>query len=351
MVMATAVLQLLHRRFAQPCTVLGAGAWNSQLYLGHPDVARVWTFTRHFPFVLSLTWWRVLWELRRSDPSPIYILERQPRQLARIRRMLAWSRIDPARCVFAADERSYEGEHWIDLLARVAQRIPAALDAADYPAPQTNRKAAPQLSVLASERAEMEAWLRAQGWSGQKLVLIQPGNFRSMSRRREKWENSAADDKAWPVENWASLLQMINTSSSKLQIVLCGAPAETRMLQRIKLAAGLPNVLTASVPLRPLLALCDLADSMISIDTGPAHAAAALGLPVAVMYGSESPGRWLPRSPSGSAVIGIGGPPVSTRVDQISVHEVFKAWCSLPTPAVQMPTRHVLDEAVSVSLS
>jgi ADP-heptose:LPS heptosyltransferase len=89
MVMTSAILRLLHHRFSSPCVVLGAGPWNSSIYVGHPDVVRVWSFARHFPFVLSLAWWRVLRVLRRSDPSPIYVLERQPRQLARIRRMLS----------------------------------------------------------------------------------------------------------------------------------------------------------------------------------------------------------------------------------------------------------------------
>ena len=68
---------------------------------------------------------------------------------------------------------------------------------------------------------------------------------------------------------------------------------------------------------------------MISVDTGPAHAAAALSLPLAVLYGAQSPRYYLPRSPSGSAVVGIGGPPLSTRVDQLSVDAVFEAWRSL----------------------
>ena len=69
---------------------------------------------------------------------------------------------------------------------------------------------------------------------------------------------------------------------------------------------------------------------MISVDTGPAHAAAALGLPLVVLYGAESPAYWLPRGPAGTAVVGLGGPPHSTRVDQLSVEAVFEAWCSLP---------------------
>lgn len=115
------------------------------------------------------------------------------------------------------------------------------------------------------------------------------------------------------------------------------------MLRQIQAAAGSQRVVVADLPLRQLLALCELAHSMISVDTGPAHAAAALGLPLVVMYGAESQARWLPRSPSGSPVIGIGGPPKSTRVDQIPVKDVFNTWCALltmvkPSEAPASPT-------------
>jgi ADP-heptose:LPS heptosyltransferase len=81
--------------------------------------------------------------------------------------------------------------------------------------------------------------------------------------------------------------------------------------------------------MRSLLALCECADSMISVDTGPAHAAAALGLPLVVLFGPQPQSLWLPRSPSGSQVLGIGGPPRATRVDAISVEEVFAQWSTL----------------------
>jgi ADP-heptose:LPS heptosyltransferase len=91
----------------------------------------------------------------------------------------------------------------------------------------------------------------------------------------------------------------------------------------------LDSVVVVGVGLRLLFALCEAAHSMISVDTGPAHAAAALGLPLVVMFGAESQRFWLPRSLSGSPVIGVGGPPDSVRADQIPVEAVFDAWCTL----------------------
>lgn len=332
MIMLSSVLQLLHRRFGRRCLVIGAGAWNLRLYEQHADVERVLTFPRHFPFILTMAWWRVLWALHRSSPGPIYVCERQPRQLARIRRMLAFSAVDASRCLFLGDLPGQE-EHWVDRFIRLGQLTPASIPAAQYPS-TLSWKPAPRLSVSGTERAEMDAWLRTRGWQGRRLVLIQPGNFRSMSRRRERWRRLNADDKAWPLRNWVSLSRSVLEAMPDALVVLCGAPQEGAMLQEIQAAADLPSVVVAELPLRQLLAMSETAHSMISVDTGPAHAAAALGLSLVVMFGAESQGEWLPRSPSGSAVIGMGGPPISNRVDQICVDEVFAAWCSL-LPAIQ----------------
>ncbi len=329
--MLTSVLQFLHHRFSRPCIVFGAGPWNSQLFIGHPDVAETLTFTRHFPFVLSLTWWRALRALRRSQPGPIYIFEGKNRQLTRIRRMLRLGGVDPARCVFIADEPGDENEHWVDLLMRFATRVPRAINASEFPAPLSSRCGAPNLHVLLSERQAMRRWLEALGWTGQKLVLIQPGNFRSMSKRHEQLQRSAGDDKSWPVERWTTLVGQIDAELPGALILLCGAPREAGLLEQIRIGSGLANVRTAGLPLRELLALCEVAHSMISVDTGPAHAAAALGIPVVVMYGRESPAVWLPRSSNGSPVLAVGGPPQSTRVDQIQVADVLEQWRALVT--------------------
>jgi ADP-heptose:LPS heptosyltransferase len=332
MVMLSSVVHLLHHRFGRRCLVVGAGAWNSRLYDDHPDVERVLSFSRHMPFMLSAAWWQVLFALHQSAPGPIYVCERSPRQLIRIRRMLKISGIDPSRCVFMSDIVD-AGEHWTDRYVRLGQLTPPAIGAAEYPL-SSSVKPAPRLSVSDTERSALGDWLRARGWLGRKLVLVQPGNFRSMSRRREQWRRLNADDKAWPVENWVALARKVLGALPDALVVLCGAPQEGEMLREIQLAAATPDVVAAELGLRELLGMSESAHSMISVDTGPAHAAAALGLPLVVMFGAETQREWLPRSPSGSPVLGIGGPPASRRVDQISVQEVLDAWCSLlPTVA------------------
>jgi heptosyltransferase-2/heptosyltransferase-3 len=220
-----------------------------------------------------------------------------------------------------------EPESWVDRYIQLGQLTPAAFAATDYPIALGRQ--APRLQVSASEREERDAWLRARGWLGRPLVLLQPGNFRTMSRRRDKWAQLNKDDKAWPVDNWVALIRRVLGTLSDARVVLCGAPEEGEMLHTIAGSVASPDVVAAELSLRQLLALSAGAHSMISVDTGPAHAAAALGVPLVVLFGSESPRVWLPRSSSGSAVLGLGGPPHSNRVDQISLEEVCSAWNSL----------------------
>ena len=331
MVILTTLLQLLHQRFGRRCLVLAAGPWSKPLLHAHPDVERVWSLPRHFPAVLNLVSWRALWALRRADPGPIYVCEYQPRQVRRIRRLLALGGINPARCLFITGNPVGLEGHWVDRLARFAQLTPATLSATQFPPLVPARIPAPQLTIASETRAEFAAWLDAQGWAGRRLVLIQPGNFRTMSRSRERWAHANADDKAWPLQNWVTLLRRLAATMPGARLILCGAPAEMPMLDQIRRGAACEQVVTAELPLQRLLALCSVSHSMISIDTGPAHAAAACGLPLLVLYGAEAPRDWLPRSPTGAAVVALGGPPRSTRVDELSVEEVFGAWDAMVT--------------------
>ncbi len=327
MIMQTALLELLHRRYGGACHVVGAGPWNPSIVLAHPHVEHCWTLPRHAPFPLSWQWPQLLRALRQSAPGPIYVSEYQYRQLPRVKRLLATSGIDMSRCVFIDEEPGQNG-HWIDALLRLGVRTPPALRAADYPAPAGYRAFAPRLAVLESERRERDAWLRERGWLGRPIVLVQPGNHRSMSpRRRRRWRDR--DDKAWPIERWRELLQAIRQRLPAALIVLRGAVEEIPMLKAMRAAIGLEGLEVSGLELRPLFALIEAAHSMISVDTGPAHAAAALGLPVVVLYGVGPQSVWLPRSPSGSPVIGLGGPPRAQRAEEIPVHEVLEAWLSL----------------------
>jgi heptosyltransferase-2/heptosyltransferase-3 len=300
-----------------------------RLYPEHPDVARVWSFVgRHTPLLLGPTWCRVIWALRHSGRSPIYICETSTPQLHRIKRLLALAGVARERCVFLNNENLAAGsEHLIDSLLRFGRRTPSFLRAADYSSPDV--RPAPRIHVRDEQRLECATWIRVRGWSGRPIILIQPGNRRSMRYRLLRTER--IDDKAWSLSKWTELLRLIHEFLPQAQILLCGSRQELPLLRRIRSACGLHDVAAMPLPLRRLFALCEVAHSMISVDTGPAHIAAAVGTPLVVLFGNSSPRHWLPRSFRGSPVVGLtGGPSGSVHVNQISAQAVFAGWRSLP---------------------
>jgi heptosyltransferase-2/heptosyltransferase-3 len=328
MIMLTALTAALHHRYGSACQVIAAGPWNADIFRAHPHVEQVFNLPRHAPFPLSLEWPRVLAALHRTRPGPIYVCEPHKRQLVRVRRLLTSGGISAARCLFITDPPEPAAQHCVDRQLLFGERTPPAV--AGFPVlSSAGRSWAPNLQVLDSERAARDAWLQGQGWAGRKLVLIQAGNFRSMSGSHSSAALIAEDNKSWPAQRWLELFRGMHAQLPEALIILCGAKMEIPMLMGMQAQMGLPYLKVADLSLRELFALCEAAHSMVSVDTGPAHAAAALGVPLVVLYGVESPVYWLPRGGLGTPVIGLGGPPQSRRVDQISLESVLEAWQSL----------------------
>ena len=327
MIMQTALLAALHRRYGAPCQIVGAGSWNRSIAIGNPDISRCWTVARHAPFLLSWQWPLLVRALRESAPGPVYVAEYQYRQLPRVKRLLRLSGIDLNRCVFMDEEPGDHG-HWIDALMRLGERTPRALSVSDYPVIRDDEDFAPRIFVRDSERRARDAWLRERDWYGRAIVLVQPGNHRTMSSRsRRRWGDR--DDKRWPLGYWRKALGAVRERFPEALIMLRGSIREIPMLERMRDSMGIRGVEVVGLELRPLFALLEVVHSVISVDTGPAHAAAALGAPVVVLFGGASQSVWLPRGRSGRSIIGLGGPPDRNHVATISVREVVDAWDTL----------------------
>lgn len=329
MILLQPLLQRLHRRFGRACTLLTRGAWSAQLYDGHADVERVLELRdAHRPLAFSPGRWRTIVQLCDLRDAPVYVCEPEPRALAKARRMLTLAGISQRNCIFLNEMPIRADEHWIDRLFRFADRIPDALHGAGYPTAD-NLSAAPMLQLRDEDHIDCSAWLHARGWHAAPLVLLQPANKRSM-----RWNGLRGDedDKWWPVEHWASLARAIRGAVPASRVLLCGASREAALLRSIchVAADARVHVVADELPLRRLMALQAIAHSMISVDTGPAHLAAAMGCPLTVLFGKASPSHWLPRSACGSAVLALGGPGRGARVDAIGVDEVVAAWRRLP---------------------
>jgi heptosyltransferase-2/heptosyltransferase-3 len=323
MLLQEPLLHLLRSRYGKPCIVLSRGGWSSGLYRGHPDVAATWQLlTRNRPLAFSPERWRMIARIRAHD-GPIYVAEDTRGSLKRIRWLLHFARVPLARCVFIRDMGLRADEHWVDQALRFGRMTPAAYREDDYPWNEDDLRAAPRLYLDDDDRSDTAAWLRARGLADAPLVLLQPGNWHV----HRWWEPRGADPKFWPVENWAALLRAMHETLPTANLVLCGAPVETAVCEAIAQAAQLAavKIATTDLPIRRLLGVLERAHSMVSVDTGPAHLAAAMGCPLVVLYGGKyGPAKWDRRSPYAKPIVNLGAPPHP--VAAIAPAEVIAAW-------------------------
>lgn len=326
MVLQTPLFQLLHRRYGRPCNLLTSGSSARALFAGHPDVGEIWQLRRrHTPFLLSPERWRLASWLR-TQSGPVYVTEDSQRQLRSLRRLLPIGRISSDRCVFIDAFPPTFDEHSVDQLLRFGNTTPTDFQT-DFPGLVIAPGIAPQLHVLAQDREDRERWLQQRGLAGYPLVLLQPGNKQAAKSRRAR----LPDPKIWPIARWVELLQAMHAQVPAARFVLSGSPEERSLLEEIGSAAELDCVVIASddLPLRRLLAVLETAHSMVSVDSGPAHIAAAIGCPVIVLYGQASRKRWGRRSPSNTPVIELGGAPLHHTASEIPASAVIKAWTHL----------------------
>lgn len=324
------LLQKLSLRYGQPCHLLALGDGPPALFSAQPEVGGfIPLATQYGPLWMRPGRWRAVLALSRLRDCPFYIAEPAFRTRTKLRPMLKLAGIPLEHCQFIEDLPAREDEHWLDWLARFSDTTPAAFRE-HWELGAAGSCGAPELNATAAERADGERWLRARGLAQHPLVLLQPANKRTM-----RWNGvrAAADDvKSWPAERWAAVARAIRQRMPQARLLLCGSPAEAGYLRQLQavVRVGTPDIEVAALPLGCLKALLETAHSMISVDTGPAHLAAALGCPLVVLFGGRSPRMWAPRSGRRSAVAVIGGLPGVQRVDEIEVGQVLEAWCRLP---------------------
>lgn len=328
MLLQEPLLHLLHRRYAASCTILTRGGWTGELYRSHPDVGAVWQLqARNRLLAFSPERWRVIAKLR-AHQGPIYISEDSRSSLKRIAWLLRFARVPRERCVFLHDIGLRADEHWVDQALRLGRATPAAFREADYPCHDADMRTAPRLYLDAHDRADADAWLRERGLADAPLVLLQAGNWHV----HRWWEKRRADPKFWPVDHWAQLLRAMHEALPQANLVLCGTQIESGVCEAIASAANLAQVklATSDLPIRRLMAVLERAHSMVSVDSGPAHLAAAMGCPLVLMYaGKYGPEKWDRRSPFGKPVINLGGNPRADSVADIAPAAVIDAWREL----------------------
>jgi len=108
------------------------------------------------------------------------------------------------------------------------------------------------------------------------------------------------DLKALTSHQWATLIIRLIAEEHADAVAIHGGPSEKRMVRRF--IRGLPvsvrprcHDLSTRASLDLLPALLAGHQALISVDTGPAHIAAAVGCPVLVCFGPTDPSVFAPR--------------------------------------------------------
>jgi len=297
MVLLTALIRVLYAEFRVPVDIVTSGPWSEPLLRGQPGVGEILSMrSRKTPYWLNADQRRVVRQLRARGPGPTWFCDGDDAA----RPILDRAGIPGGYIVDVKDHALLPGEHATQQWRRLAQIMPSAHPGAHCANIDTVVPGC-HLQVAQSQRAELGAWLEARGLAGQPLILVQIGNKRTMRRGPRRL---AVNNKYWPLERWAEVLQFMRQHHPRHAIVLLGTGPEYQLNRELASLAdirGLHNV-ADDLPIPRLLALLERADGLLTVDSGPAHAAAALGCPQVVLFGKALPSLYRPWGAAGADV-------------------------------------------------
>jgi len=325
MVLLTALIRVLHAEFRCPVDIVTTGAWSEPLLRGQPGVGDVLSMrSRKTPYWLSWEQQRVVQRLRARGIGPTWLCDSD----ASIRPILERAGIAAANIVAARDHPLLEGEHATAQWRRMAQIMPAA-GAAAQPVDLGSVAAGCYLHVTATQRADLQTWLQARGIADSPLILVQAGNKRTMRRGPRRL---AVNHKFWPNERWAEVLRFLRQGHPQHRLLLLGAGPEFALNQQIAVLADVDRLhnVADDLPIPRLVALLDRADGLLTVDSGPAHAGAAVGCPQVVLFGRALPSLYRPWGVAGADVQLLTGEiDAQPTMLGISSRAVMEAWSRL----------------------
>jgi len=206
-----------------------------------------------------------------------------------------------------------------------AVRVCAAIvEAIGIPVPSP----VPEIRLSSAADAEVAALLRQRGLPGDGFLLINPFSL---------WAS-----KAWPAERYAALIRRLAPAVGA-PVVITGGPSEAAAGEALAEAAGIPGVVSLAGVLSLAQALClyRRAALMVSGDSGPMHAAAALGTTVVALFGPTWPQCTGPWGPGHRIVRGLPPPsPQTFRNDAAGTHIR-----SIPVAAVEQEVLDLWDRS------
>jgi heptosyltransferase-2/heptosyltransferase-3 len=324
-VLLTALIRVLHAEFGAPVDIVTSGPWSEPLLRGQPGVGEIFSVrSRKTPYWMSTDQQRVVRQLRARGAGPVGFCDGDEAA----RPVLERAGIQSQFIVDVKDHPLLPGEHATQQWRRLAQIMPGAVTAVASAGIDTVLPGC-YLEVTQGQRAELTAWLRTRDLADQPLILVQIGNKRTMRRGPRRM---AVNNKHWPIERWAEVLRFLRQQHPRHALLLLGTGPEFQLNQELAALArigGLHNV-ADDLPIPRLVALLDRAAGLLTVDSGPAHAAAAVGCPQVVLFGKALPSLYKPWGTAGADVQlltgSIDGEPTMLGIEAGSV---IAAWSRL----------------------
>jgi len=323
MVMMTTLVAALSARHGCPVDILSSGPWTRPLLAGQPGVGTIYILkNRSLPFLLSKEQRTLVETLRQRGAGPTWYCDNDERGM----KLLQRAGFEPTLICRASQLPMRDGEHLVDYWQRFASENPPAARAL----PRLDaRLKEPQLLVPAGDVEELDRWLGERNLLGRQLLLVQAGNKRTMRRGLRR---RPSNTKWWPETRWAAVLQALAQLHPQAAILMLGVPQEHALNEQIIALAGIRNALNLAcdLPIPRLVALQARASALVSVDTGPAHTAAAVGCPVLVLFGVADPVRIVPRGEAAPVRHLVGRAADGPSILAITVEQVLDAWQELP---------------------
>ena len=323
MVLLTVLLRQLHLRFGKPVDVISSGPWTQPLLESENALGRLFLLrSRRTPYWLSREQHRLVAWLRERGSGPTWFCDR-----GEGRHLLTLAGI-PAD--YICDTNAYtwtQGETFADRYLRFGSYSPKAFEGL-LPAAKPGVPPAAHLNIAPGAAGELEAWLARRRLTGREFMIVHPGS-RHIARR---WlRPRSGTSKYWPEEHWAKVVATVRETYPSLAILFSGTRAEGRFNAAIIRRSGVRDAhnIADGLSVRTLLALLQRAHSMISVDTGPAHAAAALGCPTVALFGTASPQLYRPGGTTTPAVTLTGQVDGKASILGITPERVVDSWLEL----------------------
>jgi len=189
-------------------------------------------------------------------------------------------------------------------------------------------------------KAQIKALFSKRDTSRLRLVLINPLASNMLPQRR------------WMPERFAELIRRILAANDDVLVLITGAPDERAEAEKLAALCASDHCIAFAghTTLTDLPALYALASVMVSNDSGPAHFAAASGLPTIVLFGPETPNLYRPLGNTTVIYAGLACSPCVSASNHrksactdnvcmrtISVEQVFRAVDTVLSAQIRQP--------------